>query len=102
MTKTEFIEKLAEIELAEANIIHEEKFNSWHEAYAVLKEEIEETQDEIARVVKLADELWYAIKKDNLENAVHYTKAIKITTRVAIQEAVQVVAMCKKILESEE
>lgn len=49
MIKTEIIEKLAEIELAEANIKHPPKFASLHEAYAVAKEELEEADEELKR-----------------------------------------------------
>lgn len=69
-------------------------FNSAHEGYAVIKEEIEETKEEFVRVENRLDHLWDSIK----ENEVNFNNAISIENyaiRLAA-EAIQVAAMARK------
>lgn len=72
MTPLELILIDIEKELYRANRIHSESFNSLHEAYAVLKEEV--------------DELWHEIKCKK------YSKAL------IRDEAIQVAAMAVKLV----
>lgn len=42
------------------------EFNSYHEFYGVLKEEFEETMENNAKFYAKINELWLAIRKDNI------------------------------------
>lgn len=95
----EIIEQLVSEELARAN----EKFpgfNSNHEAYAVLLEEVEELQHEVIQLAgKGMTEMWEITKRPRKGG----TRAPKATLQTmrhitvkAIEEAIQVAAMCDK------
>lgn len=89
------IERLAKIELAQAN----EKyplFHSQHEAYGVLKEEIEEAVDEINKLLKHEEQFWIDVKKDI--KADHIIGLMKVDAIEAVKELIQVIAMCDKAL----
>ena len=98
MIAREKIYKLVEQELDEAN----EKyplFHSPHEAYAVLKEEVDELEHEMEKIWSLTDSLWVAVKSDrNIES---YADRIYAYAVMTVQEAIQVAAMCDKIKQSE-
>ena len=97
MIERERIYKLVEQELDEAN----EKyplFHSPHEAYAVLKEEVDELQYEIEKIKSGTDYLWTAVKNDrDIES---YADRIFAYAVMTVQEAIQVAAMCEKIKQS--
>jgi predicted nuclease with TOPRIM domain len=97
MTDEKIIEKLIERELVEAN----EKFplfQSPHEAYGVLKEEVEELTEEVETMNKRLADLWREVREDEPTNGtagIIYRYAV-----AAAQEAIQCAAMCKKIEQS--
>lgn len=98
MIDKEKIQALAAEELADANTKHPPTFNSMHEAYAVLKEELEEAAEELEMCRERLDMLWLCVKNDDslLTNKnLGYIKAYAVR---AVQEFVQVVAMCDKAL----
>lgn len=97
MTDRERIEELIEDELVEANLKYP-LFRNPHEAYAVLAEECDELEDEIEHIRKLMDSMWMAVKynKDIEEEA----KIIRDRAIFAVQEAIQVAAMCDKVKQS--
>lgn len=70
-------------------------FNSLHEGWAVLKEEVEEVDFVHKQILQLADEMWRTIKVDeNLDNT------IKIVQKYAIEammELAQVWGVCEKM-----
>lgn len=99
----EVIENMIAEELAEANLKYP-MFHSWKEAYAVLLEETEEA----AECMELISEegigyLWGSIRMKNVdeETRVCNVEAIKNFAVKAIQELVQVAAMCDKTVESQ-
>ena len=98
MIRKDIIEQLAAEELVEANTKHEPKFNSSHEAYAVLKEEVEEMQLEVEMVDERLSMLWQCVKNDNDIASEKNLKYIKAYATRAIQEGIQVIAMCDKAL----
>lgn len=100
MIKTEIIEKLSELELAEANTKHPPKFANWHEAYAVTKEELEEAEDEIIQARCHLNSAWESIKEDDEVETREEFKLLKESGISAIQELVQLVAMCNKAIDS--
>ena len=89
------IERLAKIELAQAN----EKyplFHSQHEAYGVLREEIEEAVDEINKLLKHEEQFWVDVKNDI--NTDYIVRIMKGDAIEAVKELIQVIAMCDKVL----
>lgn len=92
------IERLIAMELEEANKVHP-LFASDHEAYAVIKEEIEETEKEAESVRSFLKTLWWSIKHDRDDTAKQY-KLMKEAAIRQIQEAIQIAAMCDKALKS--
>jgi len=71
---------------------------SAHEGYALIKEELEEAQDEIVRVEQQLGHLWTSIKGNNVSVYPHYLKQIQQTAILAACEMIQVAAMAEKTL----
>lgn len=89
------IKILVDKEIDAANKAHP-PFASMHEAYAVIKEELEEAEDEAAKAGRYLNVAWLNIKHDNIINAkVCLADIYKAAMNLAV-EAVQVAAMCKK------
>lgn len=98
MTDVEKINELVQKELAEMCEKHnQEKFNSFHEAYAVTKEEVEEADAEMDSIKSDIKLLWNFIKCDNTKSAVEYVTFLQRHCNKAIQELIQVSACCEKI-----
>lgn len=91
------VRELVKVELAAANERFPQ-FHSAHEGYAVIKEEIEETAEEIAHCNVLLDDLWDSIR-DNI--SFRSVGDIKESAIQAAVEAIQVAAMAQKFLEME-
>jgi hypothetical protein len=92
------IKKLIDKELDAANEVNR-PFASMHEAYAVIKEELEEAEDESEKAGRFLNSAWSNIKQpDNIgiTNAKMFLADMyKAAMNLAV-EAVQVAAMCKK------
>lgn len=91
---------LVEEELKEAN----EKFplfNSNHEAYAVLLEEIEEAREELLNLEIISKNIWDGTKGNYTPEALReqYTEANKRAINLAV-EAIQCAAMARKSIMS--
>lgn len=71
---------------------------SAHEGYALIKEELEEAQDEIVRVEQQLGHLWTSIKGNDVSVYPHYLKQIQQTAILAACEMIQVAAMAEKTL----
>jgi len=93
------VEKLADEEL-KRSMVKFPLFNSTHEGWAVLKEEVEESADEMLYVEGNIKCVWVQLKKNNQENAIEYIKELKESATNLAAEAIQVVAMASKFLES--
>lgn len=87
------IKKLVFKELDSANK-HFPLFQSQHEGYAIIKEEIEEAEDEMNDINLLAKESWYQIKGNT--DATNLIKEIEEHAIKLAGEAIQIAAMCKK------
>lgn len=99
--KTESIVKQACVyELAQAVLEHGDKFNSMHEAWAVLKEEVEEVAENYEKVKLIFDKMWYSIKMDNFDGAL--IEFMQVYTISAMKELAQVWAVCEKMKGVEE
>lgn len=95
MISKEKIMALVEEELRDANEKHPQ-FASHHEAYAVILEEVEETRVELDGVEDFLQIIWRNIKNDNNDGFGMYLDVMETCAMAAIQEAIQVVAMCEK------
>lgn len=94
----ECIKQAIHAEKEEAKVQYGEKYNSLHEGYAVLKEEVEEVRDENIHIRNELFDTWTAIKGNwNVEN---HVKSIREHAEKLALEAVQVCAVCEKILKS--
>lgn len=75
-------------------------FKNHHEAYGVMKEEMEEVLDAselfAGRAMKNLDALWLKVKNDEMTGAEENIKAIFNTAEEMVKEGIQVMAMCKK------
>ncbi len=94
------IAHLADMELARSYDLGHRQFNSTHEGYAVMKEEIEETQDEAKKLVSQSEILWSAIKQDKHDFAECTARDIYQTALAVAYEAIQAAAMARKYLVS--
>lgn len=97
MTGVNEINRLVKKELEEANKVHP-MFQSNHEAYAVILEEVEETQDAMDGAKVHLKQFW-----DGVRNDCNYKDEIAILRGYAIEvarEAIQVAAMCTKAIDS--
>lgn len=97
MTDRTKIEKLVQHELAEANKLHP-MFHSPHEAFGVLFEEVKEHEKEKKKIDFAMEILVEEMMED--ENITETCKCIKRYAISAVQEAIQVAAMCQKALDS--
>lgn len=98
MTDIEKINELVQKELAEMCEIHnQEKFNSFHEAFAVTVEEVEEVEVEIDIIQSAVKLLWDYIKHNETKDAFRYVDFLQKRCNKAIQELIQVSACCEKI-----
>ena len=92
------IEKLINDELQSANKKFP-LFSSWHEAYAVILEEVEEAQDEMTMLTDAKiPNFWASIKCKSCPEKVYfeYMDVIRCFAIRAIEELIQVAAMCDK------
>jgi hypothetical protein len=96
--KTE-ISRLAKMELVRSYEIGNSRFNSAHEGYAVIKEEVEETADEAERLETQLEILWIHIRQDKHTNALDMARKMYDTALAAAYEAVQAAAMAQKYLQ---
>lgn len=92
------VEILTGIELERASIENGFKFNSMHEGYAVILEEVQEAEEELERVKQKLKFVWGHTRQDvysvqAIEMLNHYAKLLAC-------EAVQVAAMAQKFMDS--
>ena len=93
------VRALVDKELAAANERFPQ-FHSQHEGYAVIKEEVEETREQLDAVERYLNYLWDRVKQEcTTKEQVEYIHMFAINVAC---EAIQVAAMCKKFLEMEE
>lgn len=74
------------------------EFHSLHEGYAVLLEEVEEMEKEVADVRSMLNLLWMNVKNDNVVPAYLHAGEIVKSAQNAAAEAIQVAAVALKII----
>ena len=77
-------------------------FNSVHEGYAVLLEEVEEARADFERVEVYMRTLWSAVKRDYNKSCFASVHDVKCAGIRAIHELIQVCAMCDKFCDMDE
>ena len=99
MTKLkEQVIKLVDFELEMANKEHGERFNSTHEAYAVMKEEYEEAKEALESAGMFLNQgFWIRCRRNGLDCA-YYAKFIESEAIKAACECIQVAAMAQKFI----
>ena len=90
------IQELVAFELNRANTIHPPKFNSYHEAYAVILEEYEEMTAEVEKLKCHMGGLWNSIKADADERTHSWLEIMEKRAILAAAEAIQIAAVCRK------
>ena len=83
-------------ELEHIRAVHGNQYNSLHEGYAVLLEEVEEAENELERVKEELSDLWLCIKQNDNEGAVNALRRIATHSHFLIQESVQIAAVTNK------
>lgn len=76
-------------------------FASLHEAYGVIREELDEALVEFADCERFFDMAWKQIRVDCPELALQHISRLKDAAERLAIEAVQVSAMCEKAIRSE-
>lgn len=72
---------------------------SLHEGYAVLLEEMQETKEAINQIEFFMDELWRRIRWNQADNAMESTLIAKEWAEQCACEAIQVAAVCRRIMD---
>lgn len=97
MTDKATIRQLAEEELKRANARYP-KFNSMHEGYAVMFEELQETKEELDKAESAIAYMWEeGVRTDCAENTGNANRLLSKYATALIQEAIQVLAMAYKM-----
>ena len=92
----EEVQALFDKELKKANE-NNPQFHSAHEGYAVLLEEVEETNEAQGELNFFTERIWSAVKNGGcLRNELEWTKKYASSL---VREAIQVGAMCNKFLD---
>lgn len=94
------VEKLTEEE-AKRSMVKFPLFNSTHEGYAVLLEEIDEQQEESRLIECYSKILWGEVKRNALKTDLFETlEVIKKRAILNAAESIQVAAMAQKYIDS--
>lgn len=91
------VNELIQAEYLNAVVNYGEKFNSLHEGYAILKEEIEEAQNYFENIQIGLNNLWIAVKENNEDNVTGEQIEMLFDTKETISELAQVCAVLMKI-----
>lgn len=83
-----------------ASYAYEKEFHSLHESESVLREEIEEAQEEILKIGELFDKLHRALRDDDVRTYLEVLGDIRQAGWDLLREAAQVSAMSQKSIDS--
>ena len=95
------VEQAVENELARANKQHP-LFNSLHQSYGILAEEIAEAKEAFEETERMFDRFFMCMRKDDYSSANDYLAYIKKNAIDCAAEMVQVAAMAQKAIDSNE
>lgn len=85
----------------EAAIKNHGYFHSDHEFWAVLKEEVEELQEDSTYITSIVRRLWDSVRGDSMFNNIDTLNVVRENAINAVCEAIQVVVVIDKYLEGE-
>lgn len=94
------VSKAQDAELARARKIYGDEFNSPHEAYGVVLEELYEAEQEMKLLQVDKGKLMPALWQNDVGEQMEIYKQIEITAKQMAVELIQVASMCKKAYES--
>lgn len=92
----EHVQDLIVFELERARKKFPKPTNSPHEGFAVLKEEIDEMDEELDLIRVMNDILWKSVRNDDLEKQKETLAEMRIVVVRILKEAIQVGAMIDK------
>lgn len=75
-----------------------DRYNSLHEGYAVLKEEVDEVRDDQIKIKNDLYTMWERVKLNDGLTTKALAERIKSNAENLAMEAIQVAAVCNKIL----
>ena len=76
-------------------------FQSTHEGYAVLLEEVEEVVEQLRNVEEVLSYAWGNIRRNRKENTIKCIKELREFAIKMAAESIQVIAMTDKFIDSE-
>lgn len=88
------------MELVRANKVNNPLFNSMHEGFAVILEELQEAQEELVKADSKLKAMWIKIRENNTTGALECAQQLKNRTTLAACEVIQAAAMVTKFIES--
>lgn len=94
----EKINEAVTLELTNACNLFGNTFHTLHEGYAVVKEELEETENDLEFVKDHFNSLWDAVKADNAQSAKESAYMIAYNAIELAKEACQIAAVARKII----
>ena len=92
----EFLSCAVDAELENIKKLHGNKYNSTHEGYAVLLEEVEEAADELERIKEEMSDLWQNVKQNDNAGIADALRRISTHAYFMLQETTQIVAVANK------
>jgi len=95
------LEPLVVSELSRANLVNPQ-FHSSHEGYAVLREEYQETSEELELMKHHLFGLWMSVRQNRPDSAKDHVECLKDRAMNVAAEAIQVAAMCDKYMNMKE
>ena len=82
------------------SMIEHPLFNSTHEGYAVIKEEVEESTDELKYINEELNSIWHHTKNNRQDMALNHMKSLRADAINMAAESIQVAAMAQKFIDS--
>ena len=90
------IRQLMRVELCKSEFEHEERFSSAHEAESVIREELEEAEEEMQRCRKNFEIIHASLRDGDDCGVALYVEALQKTAVRCAAELLQLGAMCQK------
>lgn len=97
--QVELLQEAVVIEM-EKSYMYERCFHSLHESESVIREELEETSEELNKVRQSFEELHVAMRNDAVDAYVESLGYLRQHAWDLVREAIQVVAMANKSIDS--
>lgn len=92
------INEAVTLELVNACKTYGAEYHSLHEGYAVLLEEVEETERNLDYIKNHLAMIWDAVKQDDANEVKSNARIIGLDAVELAKEACQIAAVCRKIL----